>query len=190
MNHLTTIQKEIIPANLLASSIKNGLPKQDMQIELLQTALPFFTDKIGQQQFSQKLPTAHLLPLYQQPLKPTLVATELTINTAKDANNLWLTEVAAHVAASLTEFEFTLDKLSRLIYLSPRQIRRRLKRLTGKTFSQYLKEARLQVAYQLLVQQEVKTIKKLAYQVGLRDVKHFSKQFKQYFGDSPSTFLA
>jgi len=131
MNHLTTIQKEIIPANLLASSIKNGLPKQDMQIELLQTALPFFTDKIGQQQFSQKLPTAHLLPLYQQPLKPTLVATELTINTAKDANN-----------SSLTEFEFTLDKLSRLIYLSPRQIRRRLKRLTGKTFSQYLKEAR------------------------------------------------
>jgi len=190
MNHLATIQKEIIPSNLLGPSIKNGLPKEDIQIELLQTALPFFTDKVSRQQFSQKTPTANLLPRFQQPLKPALVATAITINTAKDANNLWLTEVAAQVAVSLTEFEFTLDKLSRLIFLSPRQIRRRLKRLTGKTFSQYLKEARLEAAYQLLVQQEVKTIKKLAYQVGLRDVKHFSKQFKQYFGDSPSSFLA
>jgi len=108
----------------------------------------------------------------------------------KEAADLWLAEVTQHIVDSLTEFEFTLDSLSRLIYLSPRQIRRKLKQLTGKTFSQYLKEARLQEAHRLLVQREVSTIKNLAYQVGLRDAKHFSKLFKAYYGDSPSRFLA
>ena len=105
-------------------------------------------------------------------------------------DDLWLADVKQHVMVSLAEYEFTLQRLSQLIYLSPRQIRRRLKQLTGKTFSQYLKEARLQVAYHLLIRREVKTIRKLAYRVGLRHVKHFSKQFKEYYGNSPSSFLA
>ena len=137
------------------------------------------------QQFLGAAPGTYLTSLQEQLSKPNLATTE---NKLED--DLWLADVKQHVMVSLAEYEFTLQRLSQLIYLSPRQIRRRLKQLTGKTFSQYLKEARLQVAYHLLIRREVKTIKKLAYRVGLRDVKHFSKQFKEYYGNSPSSFLA
>ena len=89
----------------------------------------------------------------------------------------------------LSDFDFTLERLSGEIYLSPRQIRRRLKKITGLSFSQYLREARFREARRLLESKKVKTIKKLAYEIGMKDVKYFSQQFKQHFGKSPSEYL-
>ena len=101
----------------------------------------------------------------------------------------WLSEVEKKVLAMLSDFDFTLDRLSTEIYLSPRQIRRRLKKITGLSFSQYLREARFREARHLLETKKVRTIKKLAYEIGMKDVKYFSQQFKQHFGKSPSEYL-
>lgn len=101
----------------------------------------------------------------------------------------WLADVEQKVLSSLKDFDFTLETLGTLVYLSPRQTRRRLKQLTGLSFSQYLKEARFKAARQLLEQQAVKSVKQLAYEVGLRDAKYFSQQFKAHFGKSPSAYL-
>ena len=175
MNYLTNIQREVTPSNITIASFNYETVNQDATIELETTM----------QQFLGAVPGTYLTSIHEQLSKTNLATAE---NNSED--DLWLADVKQQVMVSLAEYEFTLQRLSQLIYLSPRQIRRRLKQLTGKTFSQYLKEARLQVAYRLLIRREVKTIKKLAYRVGLRDVKHFSKQFKEYYGDSPSSFLA
>lgn len=101
----------------------------------------------------------------------------------------WLADLEQKVLESYTDFDFTLERLSEMIFLSPRQIRRRLKELTGLSFSHYLREVRLNEARRMLENNEVSTIKQLAYEVGLRDVKYFSQQFKTRFGKSPSQYL-
>lgn len=175
MNYLANIQKEVTPSDIIITSLNYETIRQDASNESVDT-MPYFLGT---------LPITDLPPFHEQ-----FVTTNLATTENKLEDDLWLMEVAQHVVASLGEYGFTLERLSQLIYVSPRQIRRRLKQLTGKTFSQYLKEARLQEAYRLLIKREIKTIKNLAYQVGLRDVKHFSKQFKAYYGDNPSAFLA
>ncbi len=101
----------------------------------------------------------------------------------------WLGELEKTVMESLSDFDFTLDRLGPMIFLSPRQIRRRLKQLTGLSFSQYLREARFGEARRLLESGEVSSVKGVAYEIGMRDVKYFSREFKKHFGKSPSTYL-
>lgn len=101
----------------------------------------------------------------------------------------WLAELESVVLKKLPDYDFNLDALGNAIYLSPRQIRRRLKLLTGLSFSDYLNEARFREARRLLEAKEVDSVKRLAAAVGMRDVKYFSQQFKLYFGKGPSEFL-
>ena len=101
----------------------------------------------------------------------------------------WLAEMERIVLKNLPNLDFTLETLSSFIFLSPRQIRRRLKQLTGLSFSQYLREVRFREARRLLEMNEVKTIKEVSYKIGFRDVKYFSQQFKKQTGKSPSTYL-
>jgi len=110
--------------------------------------------------------------------------------TIRIEDQIWLDNLEEKVQEYLSEFDFTLVRLSTLIYLSPRQIRRRLKQLTGLTFSQYVRQARLTRARQLLVSGEIRSVKQLAYKLGMRDAKYFSQQFKAYFGELPSVYLA
>ncbi|GAB5550681.1 MAG: hypothetical protein Sapg2KO_02720 [Saprospiraceae bacterium] len=117
-------------------------------------------------------------------------------NEALEKNDLlspqnleWLADLEQKVLEAYTDFDFTLERLSEMIFLSPRQIRRRLKELTGLSFSHYLREVRLSEARRMLENKEVSTIKQLAYEVGLRDVKYFSQQFKTRFGKSPSEYF-
>ena len=132
----------------------------------------------------------NVIVLADQAISEKNLLQESPIETTISAEDLeWLSEVEEKVLAMLSDFDFTLDRLSSSIYLSPRQIRRRLKRITGLSFSQYLREARFREARRLLELKKVKTIKKLAYEIGMKDVKYFSQQFKQHFGKSPSEYL-
>lgn len=101
----------------------------------------------------------------------------------------WLKEVESHIQQHLANSEFTLLSLSELIFLSSRQIRRRLLRLTGLTFSKYVQEVRFREAKRRLDSQEVSSIKKLSLELGIKNVKYFSKKFKYHFGKSPSDYL-
>jgi signal transduction histidine kinase/DNA-binding response OmpR family regulator len=101
----------------------------------------------------------------------------------------WLAEVESVVLKRLPDYDFNLDALGNAIFLSTRQIRRRLKLLTGLSFSEYLNEARFREARRLLESGEIDSVKRLAAEVGMRDVKYFSQQFKVHFGKGPSEYL-
>ena len=101
----------------------------------------------------------------------------------------WLENLETQVLTHLGDVDFNLNLLSQYIFLSPRQIRRRLKLLTGLTFSEYLQEIRFRLARQLLEKKEVNSIKNLAFLVGMKDVAYFSKQFKKLYGRLPSSYL-
>lgn len=60
---------------------------------------------------------------------------------------------------------------------------------TGKTFSSYLKEVRMQKAKQLLEETDMK-IYEIACQTGYPDQKYFSKVFKEYAGVSAKQYVS
>jgi AraC-like DNA-binding protein len=61
------------------------------------------------------------------------------------------------------------------------------KRSTGLTFSQYLRQIRIEKAKQLLRQTDL-SASEIARQVGYADYFHFSRTFKRETGCSPAAF--
>lgn len=91
--------------------------------------------------------------------------------------------------ARVMEANFTKPaSLNDFAYLSGRSLSK-FKRDFGQTFhispSRWLKEKRLQYAHQLLTQTEMSIIS-VCYEVGFENVAHFSRAFKEFFGENPS----
>lgn len=72
-----------------------------------------------------------------------------------------------------------------LFFLHESQFHRKIKALTGKSTSIYLRMIRLREAQKLLVNPGY-TISEIAYQVGFRSAVYFSRVDKETFGVSPS----
>lgn len=82
-----------------------------------------------------------------------------------------------------------MERLTELLFLSRRQLQRRIKQLTGLSPKQYIQEARMLEARQLLENRSKSSVKAVSFSVGIQDVKYFSQQFKKRFGKLPSTYL-
>lgn len=104
-------------------------------------------------------------------------------------NSEWLKKLEENLQEQLVNFDFKFEQLATTMLVSRRQLGRQVKALTGLTPSEYLLEARLQMARLMLDRQEVSSVKEIVYHVGLRDAKHFSRKFKKRFGKLPSSFL-
>lgn len=61
------------------------------------------------------------------------------------------------------------------------------KKMTNKSYVQFLNEVRIRNASRLLVQEEI-TISDVCYRVGYKSVTNFNKQFKQIVGCTPNTY--
>lgn len=64
---------------------------------------------------------------------------------------------------------------------------RYIKKLTGKTFTQFVNEFRIDYASRLLVEESM-TIGEISFESGFNNFSHFNKQFKAITNQSPSAF--
>ena len=78
--------------------------------------------------------------------------------------------------------------LASLCQISLRTLERHFQKNYGVTVSAWLRELRLGRAYQSLLQG--KAVKEVAYEQGYKQVSHFSREFKNHFGISPSYLLS
>ena len=101
----------------------------------------------------------------------------------------WLADLEKITLKKLGNVNFFIEQLATEMTQSRWQLNRRLKVLTGLTASQYLLETRLNQARTLLEQGEYTSVKSVIYTVGIKDVQHFSRQFKERFGKLPSEYL-
>ncbi len=115
-------------------------------------------------------------------------ADPIWIMTVEDQE--WLQQLEKIVIENMHRFEFNVDTLYPELAMSRSNFYRRLKILTGLSPSQYINENRFNHARQLLESGAVNSIKSLAYDVGLKDKAHFSRQFKKRFGKLPSEYLS
>jgi len=84
-----------------------------------------------------------------------------------------------------SDHELTIRTLADAANLSERQLRRKIKSLTGLSPLDFIRKIRLSFAKALIERKAVDSIKELAYSLGFDDAVYFSKIYKSEFGESP-----
>jgi signal transduction histidine kinase/DNA-binding response OmpR family regulator len=107
----------------------------------------------------------------------------------QDAGEEWLQQLEAKTLSHISNTNFTMDDLAEEMHMSRRQFYRAVKANTGLTPNQYTLEVRFQQARQLLEQKRFSNVKRVAYEVGFKDTRYFSQQYKKRFGRLPSGYL-
>lgn len=86
--------------------------------------------------------------------------------------------------------EFTQTDFVNAMNVSRTILTEKLKSLTGFTPIAFIMNARLTLAYKMLMEQEDKIrVSDLAYSVGFNDAKYFSKRFRAKYGKSPKELI-
>ena len=102
--------------------------------------------------------------------------------------DLFLQKLHEHIQTHLSDAAFGVVQLAMAVPMSQMQLYRKLKALTGKTPSQFIRSYRLRKGLELLRAGEL-NISETAYEVGFTDPSYFSRVFQKEFGTSPSDFL-
>jgi len=85
----------------------------------------------------------------------------------------------------IAEEEFSIDQFGKEAGMSRSQIHRKLKALTGRSPSQYLRLIRLSRA-KTMIEEQKGTVSEISYSVGFSSPAYFSRCFKNEFGYPPS----
>ncbi len=105
-------------------------------------------------------------------------------NTSTAQHSEFLSELRGIVVQNLSEDDFGVNDLAKEVRLSRSQLHRKLKYLTGKSTSCFIREIRLINASKLL-RDNNNTVSEIAYKVGFSSPSYFNKCFHDYFGHSP-----
>jgi len=96
-------------------------------------------------------------------------------------------EIIIYVMRQGLADQLSVGILSKQVNLSPARLQQLFKRETGRSPVQYLRSLRMQKAEQLL-RSSFLSIKEIASRSGAGDVSHFARDFKKYFGLTPSGY--
>jgi signal transduction histidine kinase/ligand-binding sensor domain-containing protein/DNA-binding response OmpR family regulator len=91
------------------------------------------------------------------------------------------------VEKNMANPDFSVEEMSRELFISRVALYKRLLALTGKTPIEFIRSVRLKRAAQLL-EKSRQTVSEVAYEVGFNNPKYFSRYFKAEFGVLPSAY--
>ena len=103
---------------------------------------------------------------------------------AKDHNRMQ--EIYRYVEENYQE-DVSLDEVSRRVSMTVPAFCRYFKRLTSKTFIQFLNEYRIASARRLLADDSL-TVSQVAMESGFNNLSHFNRQFRALMGSSPTDY--
>jgi AraC-like DNA-binding protein len=102
----------------------------------------------------------------------------------KNTNVARIEKALKHIHTSYSS-AMNVDSLASLVNMSPSAFHRAFNDVTTSSPIQYIKKIRLNKARDLLLEQQVR-ISEAAIHVGYESAAQFSREFKRYFGNSPS----
>ncbi|WP_347840505.1 AraC family transcriptional regulator [uncultured Draconibacterium sp.] len=102
-------------------------------------------------------------------------------------NSEFLGKLHGIVLQNLSNDNFGVNDLAGKVQLSRSQLHRKVKQLTGSSVSCFIRQARLQQAEQILLNEQ-RTISEIAYLVGFGSPSYFNKCFHDYFGLAPGDY--
>ncbi|WP_299184100.1 AraC family transcriptional regulator [uncultured Aquimarina sp.] len=83
--------------------------------------------------------------------------------------------------------EITLNDVAGVACMTTNSFCRFFKKMTNKSFTQFLNEVRIRNASRMLVQENV-SVSTVCYAVGYNSITNFNKQFKQIMGTTPKDY--
>ncbi len=95
-------------------------------------------------------------------------------------------KIRSHILLQLNNSELSVATIAEELHLSHYQLYRKLRALTGKTLSQFIRSVRLQKAMELIKHSDL-NISEIAYEVGFNDPNYFTRVFKQEYGKVPGS---
>lgn len=101
----------------------------------------------------------------------------------RNRNRLDINKIKKYVEDHFTE-GITLELTASIYYVSKEYLSKAFKTATGKGFTEYLTELRMERAKELILDYKV-PLKEVGEMVGYLDQAHFYKTFKRYFGMTP-----
>ncbi len=101
------------------------------------------------------------------------------------ADELFLNKLNQTVEENHSDEQFGVTQLARKLGISRSSLHRRLRSLTNKTVSQYIRDFRMKKALGLLNQSSL-TVSEIAFKVGFGSVTYFNKCFQDFFGKTPT----
>ncbi|MDD2972779.1 MAG: response regulator [Lachnospiraceae bacterium] len=188
------IHEEIIRVgNKLSKSKMDGQAIYECYIELVNTICFGAKNYMGNYKFPE---AAYFEMVYDdmQSLKEIFswlgdfVKSELTqyMNDKKEQNYKPIREAKQYINDYFNQ-SISLEYVSTMVGFNPAYFSTLFKRETGKNFTEYIVEVRMQNAKQLLTQTNMDIVS-VANEVGYTDIKYFSKIFKKATGVNPSEY--
>lgn len=101
----------------------------------------------------------------------------------------WMKELEMVIQEKLSEQEVSIANLSKLMFVSERHFRRKIKKITGLTPRGLINEIKMKQARQVLDSNKQTSIRNLAMDLGFSNSSAFARAFKKHFGKSPSEYL-
>ena len=102
-------------------------------------------------------------------------------------SQIFIDEVRAIVLNNFSDEKFGVPELASQLGLSSSQTLRKVKKATGKSVNQYIRELRLEKAAELLKKTDF-TIAEISYQVGFGSPSYFNTTFSNYYSISPGEY--
>ena len=100
----------------------------------------------------------------------------------------FMKKVIEAIEDHLSEEEFSVEQLGKTVGMDRVQMHRKLKALTGKSPSSYLRSVRLIKAKKMILEKKG-NISEIAYSVGFSSPTYFTRCFKEEFGQLPSELV-
>ena len=122
-----------------------------------------------------------------QSAAPTVNIPDIESDETPGRDDAFMQRVIHFVEQNIANDEADVALMAESCAVSRSVLQRRMKQLTGITPTDFLREARLQHACQMLRAADL-PVADVAYQCGFSDPKYFSRCFKQHTGLSPSDY--
>lgn len=108
----------------------------------------------------------------------------MPINSLSDQK--FINHITALIKANLSNEKFGVSELAMELGISRSNLHRKVKKNTNITATQFIKQVRLNAAFEIL-KQSAFTVSEVAYKTGFSSPSYFVKCFREYFGFPPGT---
>lgn len=101
-------------------------------------------------------------------------------------DRIFIERIDNYIHNNLSNLEMNHEFLTKEIGMSKTQLYRKLQAITGKTVHEYIRNYRLIIAHELLLDKPNLLVSEVAYEVGFKDPAYFSKSFFTLFNKWPT----
>ena len=102
----------------------------------------------------------------------------------------WLEKIETLIFPLIQNFDLKVEDIAKLSQMSSKNLNRKIKAITGLTAKKFIQEIRYWEARRMLETGEYPSVKAVCLSVGLKDIRNFSRKFKERFGIYPSECLS